>query len=53
MFSKYKKPGPKPRRFRTANYTDELKLDAKAIQPKAVHVAQSGRQPSVDQFADR
>lgn len=36
-----KKPGPKPRRFRTANYTDELKLDAKAIQPKAVRFAQS------------
>lgn len=36
-----KKPGPKPRRFAVANYTDELKLDAKAIQPKAVRFAQA------------
>lgn len=36
-----KKPGPRPKRFRTANYADELKLDAKAIQPKAVRFAQS------------
>jgi homoserine dehydrogenase len=36
-----KKPGPRPRRFAVANYTDELKLDAKAIQPKAVRFAQS------------
>lgn len=36
-----KKPGPRPRRFFNANYADELKLDAKAIQPKAVRFAQS------------
>ncbi|MCC5824509.1 MAG: homoserine dehydrogenase [Phycisphaerales bacterium] len=36
-----KKPGPTPRRFVTANYDDELKLDAKAIQPKAVRFARS------------
>lgn len=36
-----KKPGPPPRRFMTANFDDELKLDAKAIQPKAVRFAKS------------
>ena len=36
-----KKPGPTPRRFVTAHYDDELKLDAKAIQPKAVRFARS------------
>lgn len=36
-----KKPGPPPRRFVTANFDDELKLDAKAIQPKAVRFAKS------------
>lgn len=36
-----KRPGPTPKRFVTAHYTDELKLDAKAIQPKAVRFAQS------------
>lgn len=40
-----KKPGPRPRRFVTANYDDELKLDAKAIQPKAVRFARSLRLP--------
>ncbi|MFK7885185.1 MAG: homoserine dehydrogenase [Phycisphaerales bacterium] len=35
-----KKPGPKPRRFAHVHYDDELKLNAKAIQPKAVRFAQ-------------
>lgn len=36
-----KMAGPTPRRFRNASYADELRLDAKAIQPKAVRFAQS------------